>query len=480
MTHNNRSLPDVDRLMSTLQQLDKHPVPQARTLFDRANEISIGRAPGRLDVMGGIADYSGSLVLQLPVQEATLAALQKRADCLLTIVSLGTDRSGENGIVQMSLDDFVAETGPVDYATVRERFRHDSAKSWVAYIAGAFLVLMRERNIQFDQGANILIQSDVPEGKGVSSSAAVEVATMSAIADAYNIDIAPREMALLCQMVENLVVGAPCGVMDQMTSVCGEANQLLALLCQPAEILEPVTIPPELAVWGVDSGIRHAVSGADYGSVRIGAFMGYRMLLEMADVARADVPSAEISDTRWGGYLANCTPSEFLHEFGARLPETMTGSTFLKRYDGTTDTVTQIEPERIYAVRQPTSHPIHEHFRVKAFARLLEGDAMANAELLGECMYQSHASYSACGLGSDGTDQLVQLARAAGPTAGIFGAKITGGGSGGTVAILARSDATEAVHAIAEQYEERTGLSPHIFQNSSDGAAQFGVRRYTN
>lgn len=441
-------------------------------------EISIGRAPGRLDVMGGIADYSGSLVLQLPVQEATFAALQRRAERFLNIISLGTDRNEENGIVQMSLDDFVFETGSVDYSSACERYRRDSAKSWVAYVAGAFLVLMRERNIHFEHGANILIQSDVPEGKGVSSSAAVEVATMSAIADAYNIGIAPREMALLCQMVENLVVGAPCGVMDQMTAVCGEANQLLALLCQPAEILEPATIPSELAVWGVDSGIRHAVSGADYGSVRVGAFMGYRMLLEMADVARADVPAAEITDTRWGGYLANCTPSEFLHEFGARLPETMTGSTFLQRYDGTTDTVTQIEPERIYSVRQPTSHPIHEHFRVKTFARLLEGDIIANAELLGECMYQSHASYSACGLGSDGTDQLVQLARAVGPTSGIFGAKITGGGSGGTVAILGRRDATDVVHSIAEQYEELTGHSPHIFQNSSDGADRFGVMHH--
>ena len=68
--------------------------------------------------------------------------------------------------------------------------------------------------------------------------------------------------------------------MDQMASLLGQQNRLLALLCQPAEPLAYVDIPSSLAVWGVDSGIRHAVSGADYGSVRIGAFMGYRLMDE--------------------------------------------------------------------------------------------------------------------------------------------------------------------------------------------------------
>jgi L-arabinokinase len=71
-------------------------------------------------------------------------------------------------------------------------------------------------------------------------------------------------MALLCQKAENLVAGAPCGVMDQMTCMCGEKGALLALLCQPAELQPPVGIPEELALWGIDSGERHAVGGSDY------------------------------------------------------------------------------------------------------------------------------------------------------------------------------------------------------------------------
>jgi L-arabinokinase len=284
---------------------------------------------------------------------------------------------------------------------------------------------------------------------------------MVAIDAAYDLRLEAREIALLCQKVENLVVGAPCGIMDQMTAVFGEAYRLLALLCQPAQLLGTVAVPEGLAVWGIDSGIAHAVSGADYGSVRVGTFMGYKILQDMAG-------------EDWGGYLANVSPSELEQEYMARLPETMSGADFLKKYGGTTDTVTRVDPKVTYKVRQPTAHPVYEHFRLRTFARLLEGDARSNAPLLGELMYQSNASYSACGLGSDGTDRLVELARAAGPSRGIYGAKITGGGSGGTVAVLGRRDAEETIRAIAEQYAEETGYQPYLFMGSSPGAETFG------
>jgi L-arabinokinase len=217
-------------------------------------------------------------------------------------------------------------------------------------------------------------------------------------------------------------------------------------------------------VWGIDSGIQHAVSGADYGSVRVGAFMGYKILQTVAGQT-------------WDGYLANLTPSQFEQRCRARLPEAMTGADFLDQFGETGDTVTTINPGQRYAVRQPTAHPIYEHFRVQTFARLLTGDALANAPQLGELMYQSHASYSSCGLGSEGTDLLVDLARQDGEPQGIYGAKITGGGSGGTVAILSRRDAKNAVLSIARQYAEQTGRQPYVFEGSSMGADEFGVMR---
>jgi L-arabinokinase len=185
-----------------------------------------------------------------------------------------------------------------------------------------------------------------------------------------------------------------------------------------------------------------------------------------------------IADPSWNGYLANVTPSRFAQSYARHLPEQLDGAEFLEQYNGTTDPVTQVEPGRQYSVRQPTAHPIHEHFRVRAFAEMLAGRTSEHGlELLGELMYQSHASYSACGLGCEGTDLLVELVRSAGPRQGLYGAKITGGGSGGTVAVLGRRGADPAVAAIAEEYARRTGHHPFLFRGSSDGAAAAGILR---
>ncbi len=452
------TFPDVKEFVDILRASDS---PRVANHWDPSKSTIVTRAPGRLDVMGGIADYSGSLVLQLPLHEATLVALQTSDNRRLEIVSLSEQRDDEASRFTMSLDDFLEHGEPIDYEHAKASFQRDRNRKWAAYVAGAFLVLMREKEINFPDGVRILIQSGVPEGKGVASSAALEVAVMAAIDGAFDLNLGPRELAILCQKVENLVVGAPCGIMDQMTAAVGEARRLLALLCQPAEIQGTVPLPEELAVWGIDSDIKHAVSGTDYGSVRVGAFMGYRIL-------------QELSGSNWGGYLANVTPSELEHEYADRLPEQIQGGDFLERYGETGDPVTTVDPVRTYRVLRPTAHPIYEHFRLKAFASLLQGDVGQNAPLLGELMYQSHASYSSCGLGSEGTDRLVDLVRAAGPSRGVYGAKITGGGSGGTVAVLGRQDAEKTVREIAEKYADETGRQPYFFSGSSPGAATFG------
>jgi L-arabinokinase len=302
---------------------------------------------------------------------------------------------------------------------------------------------------------------------------------MHAIVAAFEIEVEPREMALLCQKVENFVAGAPCGVMDQMTVTFGERDRLLALLCQPAELREPIPIPAETTFWGVDSGIRHSISGADYGSVRVGAFMGYRIIADLAGLKTHErEETIVVEDPLWGGYLSNVTPFEFERLYAAQIPETITGEQFLKRYQGTTDSVTRVRADKTYAVRVPTAHAIYEHDRVRDFSEKLQSpDGTSRLELLGELMYQSHASYSACGLGSDGTDRLVALVRESGPSAGLFGAKITGGGSGGTVAVLGRREARPEIEKIAEQYARETGHRPYIFEGSSPGSAAFGYMK---
>lgn len=171
----------------------------------------------------------------------------------------------------MDMCDLLDDRGqPISYEAARARFLADPShryddhaickyvhnhRSWVAYIVGALVVLQAECGVNVqDRGMSLLVSSAVPEGKGVSSSAAVEVATMAAVAAAYGVELDGRRMALLCQKVENLVVGAPCGVMDQMTSVLGEQGRLLALRCQPAHVEGQVSLASHLRVWGIDSG----------------------------------------------------------------------------------------------------------------------------------------------------------------------------------------------------------------------------------
>eukprot|EP00898_Chlorokybus_atmophyticus_P005965 jgi/Chlat1/636/Chrsp103S00005 len=520
-------LADTEDFLQTLSRIGDDPAELSNSatseeraacgLFRFEEDIIVTRAPGRLDVMGGIADYSGSLVLQMPIKEACHVALQRQAGRqrlwkhtearlaqsgkldntqVLRIVSLNSEAGFRAATFDMDLADLYTEADgqqvPISYEAAREFFHKDKSRSWAAYIAGAVLVLMREKGTRFDDGMSILVHSLVPEGKGVSSSAAVEVASMAAIAAAHHVQLEPRELAILCQKVENLVVGAPCGVMDQMASACGQANRLLALLCQPAEIQGLISVPPHMRFWGLDSGLKHSVGGADYGSVRIGAFMGRKIVTLAAEQRAAtsatasDAVSARIASSDVEAnmkHLVQVPPHRLELSYAPAIPDHILGSNFISKYGSHEDTVTTINPSTHYAVRTPMAHPINENFRVKTFAQLLKAPE-CDLSVLGELMYQSHASYSLCGLGSPGTDLLVALVedmQQRKPNA-LFGAKITGGGSGGTVCALGgvgpESDA--AIQEIQQAYCSATGHTPYIFEGSSPGACQFGhliVRR---
>lgn len=433
--------------------------------------IAVARAPGRLDVMGGFADYSGSLVLELPIAEAAFAAAQCVPEPGIVVASVDP---GNPASFRRATLDAGAWLGD-GYAGARRVLAERGGDAWPGYIAGVLVPLVHELGFRLTSGMRLLVASRVPEGKGVSSSAAVEVASFFAAARAAGLEIAPEAAAIACQRVENLVAGAPCGVMDQLTSACGERGRLLEILCQPALIREKLLVPAELAFFGIDSGVRHAVSGADYGEVRVGAFMGYRMIsswLGFASQPAGDGRSLSISDPRFSGYLANLGVAEFEREFAARLPDKLSGAEFLAAFAGISDPVTSVRPDKVYPVRAATMHPIYEHERVRAFVTLLRGaDNEVTRRRLGELMRAAHASYSACGLGSDATDQLVSLADS---EQGVYGAKITGGGSGGTVVFLARADAEPAIRRIAERYSQSSGRSAQVFVGSSAGCAELG------
>jgi L-arabinokinase len=430
--------------------------------------------------MGGIADYSGSLVLELPLEEATFAAAQETDEPVLEALSLPPAEGEVPRYCRLPLS--LIQTGEIaDYHQAGQYFLSQPAERWAAYTLGTILSLAFEGKISLRKGLRLFIWSTVPEGKGVSSSAALEVASMVAVASLLGVPLEGAEVALLCQKVENLIALAPCGVMDQMTSALGQAGQLFALRCQPAQVLPSVPLPPGLAFWGIDSGVRHSVSGSDYTSVRVGAFMGYRIIAELAGlkVLPGDRPGLiQVEDPRWHGYLANIRPAEFEEHFLPHLPETISGEEFLDRYQGTTDPVTRVDPGRHYPVLAATAHPIYENARVERFAQLLgQEDVAEHLEELGQLMYGSHQSYSRCGLGTWQTDLIVELVQQAGPERGLYGAKITGGGSGGCVAVLGRQGADEAIRHICARYAAETGYHPYVFAGSSPGALAFGTFR---
>ncbi|PSC73262.1 L-arabinokinase-like isoform X1 [Micractinium conductrix] len=447
--------------------------------------------------MGGIADYSGSLVMQMPIAEACHVAVQRHAASdqppRLRILSF---RHG--AAFEADLSELFPGGEPLGYTAARTFFRRDPSHAWAAYVGGALVVMAREAGLRFDWGLSILVSSGVPEGKGVSSSAAVEVSVMAALAAAHGARIDGRTLALLCQKGENAVVGAPCGVMDQMSAALGEEARLLALRCQPAEVQGSAPIPPHLQFWGVDSGIVHSVGGSDYGHVRVGTFMGLRIMSQLAAQARCSGASSSGSNGGsssdgevapvGNGYLANVPPSTFAMCYEARLPEATSGADFLGQYSSHWDAATQIDPAQTYAVRTPAGHPVHENFRVHAFRQVLAAPpgGPEQLEVLGELMRQSHASYSRCGLGSDGTDRLVELvaeeraaAEAAGEEPALYGAKITGGGSGGTVCVLgvAGPRGEAALQRVVQRYSHERQYTPKVFRGSSAGAAAFGHLR---
>lgn len=456
------------------------PAEGGRSFFDGEGPVFVARAPGRLDVMGGIADYSGSTVCEWPIAEAAVVGWQWRADDRLRVRTSATDGDIEREVHHARSDLFDGNE-PLSYEKARERLTGDRRQEWAAYVLGSMVVAAREWRVPFERGVNILLDSSVPLGKGVSSSAAVEMATLRALTAALDVSVDGYELAVLGQIVENRVVGAPCGLMDQLTSTFGRAGHLFRIRCQGRAAPSWTPMPADWHVIGIDSGVRHAVTGASYREVRIGAFMGYRIITASLGLRAepAGKGHVRIDDPLYGGYLTNIPLSVFRTRFLGRLPERMRGADFLTAYGGTTDPVTHVEPERVYPVRAATAHPVEEEHRIRLFIELLEAEARKDRmALLGELMYQSHESYGRCGLGSEATDALVEAVRRVGASHGLYGAKITGGGSGGAVAVLAGgAEGLAAAEAIAAEHGRRYSVQAYVFRGSSPGAMSVDVLR---
>jgi len=451
--------------------------------FYKGTDIFINRTPGRLDLMGGNDDYTGGLVLETTIREATLVAIQRRTDQTVLFYNPAVRSLGWKDRIEFSLAD-LAEDGHVKpLEVVRNWINADPERAWCAYILGDLYLLMQKFPEKVTHGFALYLESEVPIGKGVSSSAALEVAPMKAMAKMYGVDVAGVELASWTQWVEIALTESACGIMDQVAVVLGDEGYFVPMLCQPCQPYPRLKLPDTLRFWGIDSGVRHSVAGIEYESARAATFMGYRFLCDWENLEPKLDESGALPrwvEPKWNGYLANLPPSEFRQRYESRLPETLEGADFQKVYPTHLDPFTPVRPNVKYLVRGATRYASEENWRVHCFVSLISKPATmvdeGTARLLGELMYQSHIGYSQCGLGSEATDQIVRLVRSE-EANGLVGAKITGGGAGGTVAVLGMNtrESESAFQRVVDKYRDWSNEEPYLFEGSSVGSDTFGV-----
>lgn len=362
-----------------------------------------GSAPGRLDLIGGVADYSGALVLELPTGQRTEVVAHP-------------DDAFVVGPATLAAPD-LRRLAALPYVDVRRALA--DYPRWTQYVIGVAVVLLRHGVIDAPR-ARIEIASNLPASVGVASSAALEVATARALCAS---GVEPLRLAALCQEAENHVVGAPCGIMDQVAVVLGTAGAVLPILCRPASVADPVALPAGCEVVGWPTGVPHDVGGKPYERARAAAFMGKRMV---EDAAGRTWP--------WVSQLPRAAVEG--------LPGALEGRAFLNRWGDTGDAVTVVRPDETYAVRAATLFGVEEHVRaVAALAALRDGEP----ERLGPLMESSQDGYDAMGLGHPSATATVKEALA---RPGVLGARSSGGGCGGTVVVLCRGGALDDVDGL--------------------------------
>jgi L-arabinokinase len=406
-----------------------------------SSSFKTGEAPGRLDFMGGVADYSGSLVLEMPVQGTTRVGVRRITGNVFKL------ESDVHGSASFPWDKLQANFLNVDKASKARTALHKlKGPIWTHYVLGCLWIFSRAKQWTLDKPLEISVTSTVPEAMGVSSSAALEIATLRALALLSGHTFAGTELARLGQQAENQIVGAPCGLMDQLASAHGVPGHLIPILSRPDLLEEPVALPSGVIVVGWPSGVKHSVAESPYATARTAAFMG-RKIVE-AKLEKKFAHNSEVPLDWWNAHKEKV------------VPRSLNGAVFLERYPRVDDPLSEVVPGRIYPVRAALDFPIQENYRTHQAVELLRSlgpktsSAKRKATLtqIGEFLFASHKAYSAMGLGSSETDRMVKAVKKLGPENGFYGARISGGGSGGTVAVLLEEKALSKLQGLTMSY----------------------------
>jgi len=352
------------------------------------------RAPGRVNLIGEHTDYNDGFVMPLAIEGAIWMAVQPTAERCVRLHSLDFDEQTE-----VSLDDPPAK-----------------ASGWPEYIKGMVLML-REAGYAL-RGFEGIMGGDVPIAAGLSSSAALEMATARAFAAVSGFDFDPPAMARLGQKAENQWVGVNCGIMDQMISAAGTADNALLIDCRSLE-LTPVPLPAGTAVVILDTATRRGLVDSAYNERR-----------SQCEAAAAHFGVTALRDVT-------------IEQFNAR--------------DGELDEVT----------RRRARHVITENDRTVAAAKAMQ---QGDADELARLMDASHESLrNDFEVTNEELNVMVQCARRQ-PC--CFGARMTGAGFGGCAVALVKADAAgEFTDAVAADYREATSLDPKVYVTAATAGA---------
>jgi galactokinase len=316
----------------------------------------VGVGPGRIDMMGGVADYSGSMVLQVATSRATTVK-----SSILEAAAL----DDAAGVAQMSSDPFgsfsvslaplraAVDAGSyksLELPSIRAFLQTVSAPSWAFYVYGSLATFVRETGWLPPAGKTLTLSvtSTVPAAQGVSSSASIEIGTIRSLESVSGLALDPLRSAHIAQAAENYVVGAPCGLMDQLASALGSPGKVLPILCRPDRVRELVPLPAGVAVVGWPSGVKHDVAGSPYLHARTATFMGKKIVEGLLG--------------RRVNHITEFAPSELLYVLD-RVPESMTGAEFVAQYLGVDDGLSVIDPKAEYHIRASARFPVEESFR---------------------------------------------------------------------------------------------------------------------
>ncbi len=289
--------------------------------------------------------------------------------------------------------------------------RHSGHGHWSNYVAGV-IAGCAARSLQ-PNGFNAVIESSVPVGGGLSSSAAIEVATATLVEAITGATIDPVEKALLCQMAEHDFAGVPCGIMDQFASVMCRPEHLMLLDCRSQQIEHIPLSDPGVTVLIINTNVKHELAGGEYAERRA-----------QCESAARKLSVASLRD-------ATQTQLEALRN-------ELTGAEYHR-----------------------ARHAIGEIERtVEAAAAVKAGDWPR----VGQLMYASHESlrddYEVSCLE---LDLLVDMARELGQPGGIIGSRMTGGGFGGcTVSLVETAKVGPVAEELAKSYRAETGIEPSI------------------